>query len=151
MTENWTIRAARADDHAGIVAIWERSVRATHDFLTVSDIDFYRPLLTQALGIAELEVWILAGAADVPVGFMLLADNRIEGLFLDPDIRRNGGGRLLVAHAQALHEGELRLDVNEQNAQARGFYERLGFVVEGRSELDGTGRPYPLLHMVRRC
>jgi len=150
MTENWTIRAARADDHAAIIAIWERSVRATHDFLAGSDIDSYRPLLTQALCIDELEVWVLAGTADVPVGFMLRAEDRIEGLFLDPDSRGNGGGRLLVSHAQALHEGELRLDVNEQNAQARGFYERLGFIVEGRSELDGTGRPYPLLHMVRR-
>ena len=39
------------------------------------------------------------------------------------------------------------MDVNGQNAAARGFYEACGFVVEGRSELDDQGRPYPLLHM----
>jgi putative acetyltransferase len=39
--------------------------------------------------------------------------------------------------------------VNEQNPAACGFYEHLGFVVVGRSEVDGTGRPFPLLHMRR--
>jgi putative acetyltransferase len=55
-------------------------------------------------------------------------------------------GRMLVQHAQRF-QGELTLDVNEQNPAARKFYEACGFVVEGRSELDGSGRPYPLLHM----
>jgi putative acetyltransferase len=41
------------------------------------------------------------------------------------------------------------VDVNEQNPEARGFYERLGFTVVARSELDGTGRPFPLLHLRR--
>ena len=39
------------------------------------------------------------------------------------------------------------MDVNEQNAEARKFYEALGFTVEGRSALDDMGLPYPLLHM----
>jgi hypothetical protein len=39
------------------------------------------------------------------------------------------------------------VDVNEQNGQAVGFYLRMGFATEGRSELDGMGKPYPLLHM----
>lgn len=55
-------------------------------------------------------------------------------------------GRLLVA--DAIHRlGATRVDVNEQNEQALGFYRRLGFEVVGRSALDGQGRPYPLLHM----
>jgi putative acetyltransferase len=51
-----------------------------------------------------------------------------------------------VDHARALH-GELTVDVNEQNAAAVAFYQACGFVNEGRSELDESGRPYPLLHM----
>ena len=70
----------------------------------------------------------------------------MEALFLAPEFHRCGGGRQLVQHAQDLH-GELTVDVNEQNPGACDFYQRCGFVVEGRSELDDRGRPYPLLHM----
>ncbi len=37
--------------------------------------------------------------------------------------------------------------VDEQNEQAVGFYLKMGFEVAGRSELDSTGKPFPLLHM----
>jgi putative acetyltransferase len=55
-----------------------------------------------------------------------------------------------VAHAQQLRDGDLTVDVNEQNPAARGFYEALGFVVVGRSPLDDGGRPFPILHMRRQ-
>ena len=42
-----------------------------------------------------------------------------------------------------------RLTVNEQNPQARGFYEHMGFHVYKRTELDEQGNPYPLLYMRR--
>ena len=45
------------------------------------------------------------------------------------------------------HLNAQQLDVNEQNPQALGFYFRQGFEVVGRSEQDGMGQPYPLLHM----
>jgi RimJ/RimL family protein N-acetyltransferase len=61
-------------------------------------------------------------------------------------ISRARSGRQLVQHARTLRR-ELTTDVNEQNHAARRFYEGCGLVVEGRSELDDTGRPYPLLHM----
>lgn len=70
----------------------------------------------------------------------------MESLFLAPEFHRRGGGRRLVDYARTLR-GELMVDVNEQNTPAIGFYKACGFVVEGRSELDDTGRPYPLLHM----
>jgi putative acetyltransferase len=40
--------------------------------------------------------------------------------------------------------------VNEQNAQAVGFYEHLGFQRTGRSDKDSQGRPYPLIHLCIR-
>lgn len=40
-----------------------------------------------------------------------------------------------------------KADVNEQHETARPFYERFGFTVKSRSLADGTGRPYPILHM----
>ena len=43
--------------------------------------------------------------------------------------------------------GAITTSVNEQNGQAVGFYERMGFVPVGRSERDDQGRPYPLIHL----
>lgn len=37
--------------------------------------------------------------------------------------------------------------VNEQNPQAVGFYEHLGFVTYQRTDHDEQGNPYPLLYM----
>jgi putative acetyltransferase len=144
------IRPGRAAEAPALTALWERSVRQTHGFLTEADIAELRPAVLEVLGGGELELWVLADASDVPAGFMGLAGNDIAALFLEPSHRGRGGGRMLVDHAQALRGGELTVDVNEQNPAARGFYEALGFVVVGRSPLDGEGRPFPLLHMRRQ-
>lgn len=37
--------------------------------------------------------------------------------------------------------------MNEQNPQARGFYEHMGFRVYKRTDHDEQGNPYPLLYM----
>ncbi|MGN6378381.1 MAG: acetyltransferase [Gaiellales bacterium] len=149
MADGWRIRPAQPAETPGLVALWERSVRATHDFLSESDIEQLRPQVEAALGASSLDMWVLTGADDVPAGFMGLAGDEIAALFVDPDRRGQGGGRRLVELAQALHPGDLIVDVNEQNPAAQGFYETMGFVVVGRSPLDGDGRPFPLLHMRR--
>lgn len=53
---------------------------------------------------------------------------------------------MLIDHTRGL-KGPLLVDVNEQNPDAVRFYEAVGFEVFGRSETDGGGRPFPLLHM----
>ena len=148
MSNEWQIRPSRAADLDTLVSLWERAVRATHHFLTEADVDALRPLVGEALSDEALELWVLT-SADVPIGFMGLADNDIAALFLEPAFHGHGGGRRLVAHAQALRDGPLTVDVNEQNPAARGFYEALGFVVVGRSPLDDDGRPFPVLHLRR--
>ena len=149
MNDDRQIRRARTADHPALVALWEHSVRATHDFLTEADIVALRPLVRDALNDDALELWVLTEKADAPIGFMGLAGNDIAALFLEPAHRGQGGGRRLVAYAQQRRDGELTVDVNEQNPAARGFYEALGFVVVGRSPLDDDGRPFPILHMRR--
>lgn len=150
MSAVWQIRRSYPADLDTLVTLWERSVRATHDFLTEADIVSLRPLVREALSDDALEIWVLTEKTDVPVGFMGLAGLDIAALFLEPARRGRGGGRRLVAHAQGLRDGHLTVDVNEQNPAARGFYEALGFVVVGRSPLDDAGRPFPVLHMRRR-
>ena len=75
----------------------------------------------------------------------MLAPGRLEALFLSPDQRGVGAGRRMVEHALA--RGAVAVDVNEQNEAALRFYERCGYVIEGRSDVDGLGKPLPLLHL----
>ena len=49
----------------------------------------------------------------------------------------------------AEHYGIREVTVNEQNPQAVGFYEHMGFVTYKRTDRDEQGGPYPLLYMRR--
>lgn len=128
--------------HASEVSRAPSSSARRIPFLTEADIAFYRPLVADFLGGDLPELFVLTDEADGPIGSIALAGDAIEALFLGPPAHRgHGGGRRLLAHAQALRVGALTVDVNEQNEAARGFYEPLGFAVVRRSPLDGTGRP----------
>ena len=140
------IRRARSTDREVLSDIWLRSVRATHTFVSKEDIHSFTPLVRDYLGSSEAELWVLCSDSGTVMGFMGMSGSKMDALFLAPEFYRCGGGRQLVRHAQELR-GELAVDVNEQNLGACRFYEACGFVVEGRSELDDMGRPYPLLHM----
>jgi len=142
------IRRATPKDRDVLFDVWLRSVEATHAFVSDADIRAFKPLVRDYLASNETEFWVLCDADGAVAGFMGMAGPEVESLFLAPEFHGRGGGRRLVEHARTLH-GELTVDVNEQNAAAVGFYQACGFVVEGRSDLDGSGRPYPLLHMRR--
>ena len=143
------IRRARPADIGALVALWERSVRATHGFLSEADIDFYRLLVAEFLASGAPDLWVVAGDGTQPAGFIAVSEHAIEALFLDPVYLRQGWGRRLVAHAVSLRGENLVVDVNEQNMAARRFYAALGFAPVGRSDLDETGRPHAVLHLRR--
>ncbi len=128
-----------------LVALWERCVRATHTFLSPNEIKAIKSYVPQALQtVAHLVV--AYDAAGKPLGFLGVQDARIEMLFLEPTARGHGLGRSLVQYARA-HYAVTAVTVNEQNPQALGFYQHLGFVVVKRTELDEQAQPYPLLYL----
>ena len=143
------IRPARVEDRGPLLELWERSVRATHHFLSDGDVVALRPLVAQELAGDTCEWWVLVSPTEDRLGFLGMTKAAIEGLFIDPAYRGQGGGKLLVEHAQCLAGGALAVDVNEQNEAALEFYQRLGFSVVGRSATDAGGRPFPLLHLKR--
>lgn len=81
-----------------------------------------------------------------PVAFMGIDDGKLEMLFIVPEERGRGLGRKLLAYGMTKY-GIKELVVNEQNPQAKGFYEHMGFKVRERSEMDEQGNPYPILFM----
>lgn len=135
---------SRPDDGARAVEIWRDAVDATHDFLTREDRVVLDAMVCGFLPSAPL--WLAVDESDRPLAFMLIDNGHMEALFVDPVVRGQGIGAALVRHGLALH-ADMTTDVNEQNAQAVGFYESMGFQRTGRSVLDGQGRPYPLIHL----
>ncbi len=133
------------DEYPEVMQVWEASVRATHHFLKEEDIILFRRLIPEQY-LDAVRLFAARDAADRILGFLGVSDDNIEMLFIHPDARGKGIGSTLLHHAvDVLHLSQV--DVNEQNEQAVGFYQRMGFVVVGRSERDGTGKPYPLLHL----
>ena len=145
------IRGARPADRPTLFDIWERSVRATHTFLTEADIAFLEPKVVDYLANDASNFVVVCDGEGSIAGFMALGADEIEALFLAPQYLRRGLGTQLIAEARKRRPGiALRLDVNEQNEGARRFYEARGFVVDGRSEVDDQGLPFPMLHMRSR-
>ena len=128
-----------------LTEVWEASVRATHDFLSDAEIRMIREYVPEALR----SVSILISAEDDegrPCAFMGIEGDKLEMLFIAPSERGRGLGRRLLEYGIERY-GVRRLTVNEQNPQAEGFYEHMGFHVYDRSDHDEQGNPYPLLYM----
>ena len=139
------IEVVQKAEHLTLIEIWEASVRATHDFLTEDDLQALKPLILQQYFDA-VDLRCAKNEQGEIQGFCGVHDGNIEMLFIAPEARGKGIGARLVAYAIE-EQGAAKVDVNEQNAQALGFYRKVGFEVVGRSPLDGQGKPYPLLHM----
>ena len=130
-----------------LLRVWEDSVRATHIFLSDGEIINIREYVPLALtGIAHLI--IAEDDAGEAVAFMGIQEGSLEMLFIENAQRGMGLGRKLLEYGIEKHAVE-RLAVNEQNPQAKGFYEHMGFAVYKRTDLDEQGNPYPLLYMSR--
>ncbi|WP_263264015.1 GNAT family N-acetyltransferase [Pseudomonas sp. RIT-PI-S] len=145
MPAPFSIGTPSVRDYPELLRVWEASVRATHAFLPTEYIDELRVLMQERY----LDVVMLICVRDQHkriVGFAGVAAGRVEMLFIDPLFLGQGLGKRLLWYAVE-HLNAEALDVNEQNAQAIGFYFSQGFEVVGRSAFDGMGQPFPLLHL----
>lgn len=127
-----------------IIAVWEKSVRATHHFLKTDDIPHLKKLVEQ-IDFHSFDVYCLL-QNDRLIGFIGFEGKDIAMLFLDPEFIGQGYGRKLMDFAlQEIHADSV--DVNEQNEHAVKFYSRFGFVGYERLEKSPEGKDYPILKM----
>lgn len=130
-----------------LVTVWESAVKATHLFLSEEEIKNIKTYVPQAL--KEVENLIVAeNENNIPVAFMGICERKIEMLFVENSERGKGIGSALIKYSIENFNAD-EVAVNEQNPQAKGFYERMGFEVYKRSELNEQGNNYPILYMKR--
>lgn len=128
-----------------LLKIWESSVRETHLFLSDNEIKRIADYIPLALNNINHLV-IVEDDNYQPVAFMGIEKERLEMLFVAPHEMKKGLGKSLIQFGIKNYQLK-ELTVNEQNPQAKGFYEHLGFHVYKRTETDEQGNPYPLLYM----
>ncbi|MCL9777193.1 GNAT family N-acetyltransferase [Vibrio methylphosphonaticus] len=139
------VESVLPEDYAEMLNVWENSVRATHDFITEEDIEFFKPIIIeQAFPTVTLRC-IRSDASSI-LGFVGIYDSKVEMLFILNKARGQGIGKVLLQYTIE-QLGATKVDVNEQNPQAVGFYEYMGFKVVSRSPLDDMEKPFPILHM----
>lgn len=130
-----------------LTMVWKDAVQATHLFLSDASIaDIQRCVPTAIATVSHLIV--VENSGETPVAFMGINDQKLEMLFVSSERCGQGLGRKLVDYGIETYAVN-QLTVNEQNPQAKGFYERMGFKVYKSTETDEQGRPFPLLYMKR--
>ncbi len=106
---------AKSSNYKEITDVWQASVKATHHFLPS---DFTENLREQVetVYLPMVQLYCAKNEDGKILGFLGIADQKIEMLFLDPDARGKGIGKQLTEFA--IHTLKVTtVDVNEQNEQ----------------------------------
>lgn len=140
------ISLANKKDYPVLIDIWESAVKATHDFLSNEDFEFYKTHIP--IYFEHVSLYIYRDDKNVIKGFIGVAEDSIEMLFVENKSRGTGVGKILLNYAINTLNSR-RVDVNEQNTQALKFYYHFGFKEVDRSEYDGEGKGYPILHLLK--
>lgn len=128
-----------------LLEVWEDSVKATHLFLSNEEIKNIKEYVPQAIsGVSHLV--IIENESRRTIAFMGIEDTKLEMLFIKNSERGKGLGKQLLNYGIENYNVN-RLAVNEQNPNAKGFYEYMGFKTYKRTKLDEQGNPYPILYM----
>ena len=143
-TDNFDINPYTDIYRQQVLTIWEKSVLATHNFLTSTDFEEIKELVS-SINFNAFQVFCLT-KEDLVLGFIGVADKKVEMLFIDPKYFGQGLGQKLLSFAVTELNAD-KLDVNEQNEKALKFYQKFGFETFERTDKDEQGRNYPLLRM----
>lgn len=119
------IRKITKRDYPTLIKIWESAVLNTHDFLKEEDFNYYKELIPTYFEHVKLFGYEVDG---ILVGFIGTSNENIEMLFIDDNFRGKGIGKKLIKYGIE-HLNVSKVDVNEQNLQAVGFYKHMGFQI----------------------
>ena len=130
-----------------MLKIWEDSVRASHFFLTDSDIVEIKEEVKGAFEF--LQNILVAKVGEDFAGFIGVSEKSIEMLFVASKFFNLGLGKRLIfeaVNAFFTEQDEILLDCNEQNERGLTFYQKLGFKERSKSQKDSKGRDFAIIH-----
>jgi putative acetyltransferase len=143
------IRPYVALDLPAIREMWERSIRELGPrayspeqvaawAARTADMD----RLGERLGDGR-QVWVAEGVTEEPIGFIdLEMDGHIDFLYAAPEAAGQGvAARLYAEVERAANAAKISRLNTEASEVARGFFERMGFVMLHRRELELVGVP----------
>lgn len=143
-TEEFRIEKYQDSYRDQLLDVWENSVLATHHFLLPADFESIKALVL-TMDFNDFQVYCLLNGSEL-AGFIGVADDKVEMLFIAPEFMGQGLGRRLMDFAIGSMQ-ICKVDVNEQNGKALRFYQKIGFKIYERSPLDDQGKAYPILRM----
>ncbi|WP_101690160.1 GNAT family N-acetyltransferase [Dysgonomonas massiliensis] len=135
-------------DYDTLLDVWVSAVDATHHFLSKEDYEFYKTHVPIYFNHLDLYAY-KDDKGQISAFIGISEDNMIDMLFVHNNVRGKGIGKILLNYAVDKLDAR-RVDVNEQNKQALDFYYHFGFEEIGRSEYDGEGKAYPILHLEKK-
>jgi len=123
------IREYRDEDFEAVTRLW-RTARelAFPDFQRgkghtfEEDCEYFKDVILQ-----NNDLWVAEADGRV-AGFLAIAGDFVDQLFVVPDFQRRGIGKLLLDHAKRLSPEHLFLYTFQVNINGRAFYEKNGFV-----------------------
>jgi GNAT superfamily N-acetyltransferase len=123
------IRKAAQGEAGPLAALWLRSRTASFPSIppTVHTDEEVHQWFEEVV-LPTCEVWV-ADSSGEAMALMVLDQEWIDQLYVDPTATGNGIGGALVEHAKALRPTGLKLWTFQSNLGARSFYEAHGFVV----------------------
>ncbi|GLP68460.1 histone acetyltransferase [Streptomyces sp. TUS-ST3] len=127
------IRRATAADASAAAEVYLRSFTAVLPTVTRPRSDDEVRAYIRDVVVPLRETWV-AVAEEQVVGLMVLADDLLSQLYLDPDWRGRGIGDRFVALAKERSPQGLSLWTFQVNKPAHRFYERHGFVEAERTD-----------------
>ncbi|TQL79033.1 ribosomal protein S18 acetylase RimI-like enzyme [Stackebrandtia endophytica] len=121
-----TIRRATDIDAEAVAAVWLRSFATALPTVRRAHTDEQVRSWFREVVVPDRETWI-ATAGTTTVAMMVLDDDELDQLYVDPEHQGNGIGADLVNLAKRRHPAGLTLWTFQVNQPARRFYERHGF------------------------
>ena len=118
------IRRYSDADCDAVIEIWFAASLVATPFLSRDFLTREREEIRN-IWLSKAETWVFESNGDL-IGFISLIGNEVGAIFVHPVAQRQGIGRALMDHAASKHD-QLFLDVFEDNAVGRGFYDRYGF------------------------